>query len=491
MRTFVFTDAKSNKFWNIDLQGTSFTVTFGKVGSKGQTQTKDFPDAAKARKAHDKLIAEKLGKGYVETTAATPAPPPAPLPAPAPLQRALEEALVENPDDLAAHSAYADYLMEQGDPRGEFVQVQLALEDPGRPADERKQLRKRENDLLKQHGQQWLGDLGRFLVGKWSGADKPYHYQFARGWLDLVRVLPFPDAVIASLARSPEARLLRRLEVVYDMRYHPFDFDEFTEGPNKALTGGEQQQDWGSGAAILPPLLGSPYLTNLRVFKLGFSDTGDRIGHSTMVVPFENCDAQQVIALLQKCPRLEELYLNTDLPGIDRLFALPTLGNVRVLQYYYGSSYLRNDPGNAYPLTALANNPSLKRLTTLRLHAGRDATIALEELDAVLRSRHLPSLTHLQVRLTTFGDEVCRSLIQSGALRRLKVLDIGYGALTDQGARTLAACPDLKRLEVLDVTRNALTDDGIAALQATGIHVVADMQHAPDEDDYLFEVDFE
>ena len=45
--TFVYSDGKSNKFWNIDLRGTSFTVTFGKAGAKGQTQTKDFPDEAK------------------------------------------------------------------------------------------------------------------------------------------------------------------------------------------------------------------------------------------------------------------------------------------------------------------------------------------------------------------------------------------------------------------------------------------------------------
>src|SRR5262249_45332445 len=336
MRTFVFTDARSNKFWNIELQGSGFTVTFGKVGSKGQTQTKDFADVPSARKAHDKLVAEKLAKGYVETT-------PRAAPTSSPLQQSLEAALVEDPDDLAAHSAYADYLQEQGDPRGEFIQVQLALEDPNRPARERTQLRKREGELLRQHARQWLGDAGRFLVGDWSGEDKPYHYQFARGWLDFVRVLPFPDAVIAALARSPEARLLRRLEVVYDMRYHPFRFDQFVEGLNEALAE-EERLDPGDfymseAARILPPLLGSPHLTNLRAFKLGFSDSADRLGYSTMVNPFGDCDAQQVIQLLEKCPRLEELYLNTTLPGIDRLFALPALGNIRVLQYYYGSDY--------------------------------------------------------------------------------------------------------------------------------------------------------
>ncbi len=485
MRTFVFTDAKSNKFWNVELAGAGFTVTFGKVGTKGQTQTKDFPDEDKARKAHDKLVAEKLGKGYVETTAT-----PAPLPA-SPLQRSLEEALVEPPDDLAAHSAYADYLMEQGDPRGELIQAQLAQEDRRRPAKERAQLRERENELLKQHGREWLGDLGRFLVGEWSGEDKPYHYQFARGWLDMVRVLPSPDAVLVALARSPQARLLRRLEVVYDMRYHPFDFDQFTAGPSEALTDDERGGAIYEGAAIMPPLLESPYLTNLRGFKLGFSDEGERIGHSTMVAPFEECDAQQVIELLRKCPRLEELYLNTSLPGIDRLFAGPALGNLRVLQYYYGMDYANHTPGGAYPLTALANNPSLQRLTTLRLHPGRGAMVGLAEMEAVLRSPHLPSLTHLQVHGTTFGDEGCRSIVESGALRRLEALDVGYGNMTDEGARLLATCADLKHLALLDVSRNALTAQGIAALQEASVRVVADDQHAPDVEDYLYEVDFE
>jgi uncharacterized protein (TIGR02996 family) len=487
MRTFVFSEGKSNKFWNIDLQGARFTVTFGKVGARGQAQTKDFPDEIKAREAHDKLIAEKLAKGYVETAAGRPS-------SPTPLQRSLEEALVEAPDDLAAHSAYADLLTEQGDPRGELIQVQLALEDAGRLAAERTRLREREHDLLKRYARQWLGDLGRFLVGKWSGPDKPYHYQFARGWLDLVRVLPFPDAVLAALARSPEARLLRRLEVVYDMRYHPFDFDQFVEGPNAAL-GDEEAVDTDSfytteEAVLLPPLLASPYLTNLRVFKLGFSDTGDRVGHSTMIDTFNDCNAQQVIELLQKCPRLEELYLNTDLPGIERLFALPALGNLRVLQYYYGCEDARRR-ACAYPLTALADNASLHRLTTLRLHAGRDATIGLEDLGAVFRSPHLPSLTHLQARMTNFGDEGCRHIIQSGAMRRLKVLDVAYGNMTDEGARLLAASPDVKNLDVLDVSRNALTSQGIAALRAAGARVVADDQHGPDDRDYLYEVDFE
>src|SRR5262245_10649300 len=88
MRTFTYSDVKSHKFWNIELKGKSFTVTYGRIGSAGQTQTKEFATEEKAKAEHDKLVKEKTAKGYVETTsgsAAAPAPTPAPA-APAPVK---------------------------------------------------------------------------------------------------------------------------------------------------------------------------------------------------------------------------------------------------------------------------------------------------------------------------------------------------------------------------------------------------------------------
>src|SRR5205085_732909 len=133
---------------------------------------------------HDKLVREKLAKGYVEKTAA-----PAPA-APSGTQKAREGALVEDPDDLSAHSAYADYLMEQGDPRGEFIQVQLALEDRARSPKERRKLREREKALLDQHARGWLGELAPFLLDQkevheyWVKNHKGYDFRFARGWVE-------------------------------------------------------------------------------------------------------------------------------------------------------------------------------------------------------------------------------------------------------------------------------------------------------------------
>jgi predicted DNA-binding WGR domain protein len=64
MPRYEFSDGSSNKFWQIDLSGTSFTTTYGKIGTSGQKTVKTFGSNAEAKKEHDKLVAEKVKKGY-------------------------------------------------------------------------------------------------------------------------------------------------------------------------------------------------------------------------------------------------------------------------------------------------------------------------------------------------------------------------------------------------------------------------------------------
>jgi len=68
-RELVYMDAKSSKFWNIELAGPTYTVKYGRIGTDGQLVTKSFPDEATALKEMEKLIKEKLGKGYVDAAA--------------------------------------------------------------------------------------------------------------------------------------------------------------------------------------------------------------------------------------------------------------------------------------------------------------------------------------------------------------------------------------------------------------------------------------
>lgn len=60
----IFKDDKSDKFWQIEASGKSFTVTYGKMGSTGTSQTKTFANEQACLKEAEKLLAEKKKKGY-------------------------------------------------------------------------------------------------------------------------------------------------------------------------------------------------------------------------------------------------------------------------------------------------------------------------------------------------------------------------------------------------------------------------------------------
>ena len=68
-RYFDSTEDGSSKFWEVWMEADTVTTRWGKIGTNGQTKTKEFADGAKAKKEYDKLLAEKTGKGYVEGTA--------------------------------------------------------------------------------------------------------------------------------------------------------------------------------------------------------------------------------------------------------------------------------------------------------------------------------------------------------------------------------------------------------------------------------------
>lgn len=64
-RKFIFTDEKSNKFWNISWDDTSFTVTYGRIGASGTAKT---TEASNVENEVNKLISSKTKKGYVESS---------------------------------------------------------------------------------------------------------------------------------------------------------------------------------------------------------------------------------------------------------------------------------------------------------------------------------------------------------------------------------------------------------------------------------------
>jgi predicted DNA-binding WGR domain protein len=65
-RRFELVEDGSSKFWEVTSEGRTFQVSWGKIGTAGQSQIKSFDDEAKAAIALAKLVKEKVGKGYVE-----------------------------------------------------------------------------------------------------------------------------------------------------------------------------------------------------------------------------------------------------------------------------------------------------------------------------------------------------------------------------------------------------------------------------------------
>lgn len=492
MRTFQFSDAKSHKFWAVDVQGKSFTVTYGKVGTAGQTQTKTFATPAAAQAEADKLVKGKLKKGYAETTPK----------ATTSEAEAFEKALRANPDDLTGWGAFADYLAEQDDPRDEFMQVQLALEDESRPKKERDALKKREAALLKAHEREWLGPLTAVTldaepVTYWNARGKegtraPVSHTFRRGWLARLEFHNITVNQARALVASPGARLLRELVVEGVEMESPVGKKEdyidsyYTPGPDVP-----KGTDTDEGPA-LHALCRFPHLASVRVFQLG-EGTVFLDGRKDDI---DNCHTPGEPAhhLVKQMPHLEELYLMARRVDVNKLFALP-LPNLRILQVYHLIKY---------PLEKLAANTSLTNLTALLCHPhamevdDNAAYIRLPQLRAICRAPHLKALTNLRLRLTDFGDKGADEIVASGVLKRLKVLDLFGGCITDAGAKALADSPDLKNLEFLNLGTNSLTKDGIKLLKATGVKADTTEQHDDlndSEDDefpeYLFYGDME
>jgi predicted DNA-binding WGR domain protein len=66
LRRFECTEGGARKFWQIGHHGSDVTVVFGRIGTQGQTQLKQFASEPRAQREVEKLVAEKLRKGYVE-----------------------------------------------------------------------------------------------------------------------------------------------------------------------------------------------------------------------------------------------------------------------------------------------------------------------------------------------------------------------------------------------------------------------------------------
>ncbi|MDP1921756.1 MAG: TIGR02996 domain-containing protein [Myxococcales bacterium] len=308
----------------------------------------------------------------------------------APSATSLLDAIRKAPDDDRPRQVYADWLMEQGDPRGEFIAVQCELTRPDLDDGRRLELEARQVSLLSSHGATWLGPLAADAVTA----------SFARGFLDAVTVLDVDslDAAQATLANEPVRALVfasrRRVDVARVLSW-----------PWLATV---RSLDFRSTRGALVPL-GREGLTSLAstrklrgLTSLGF--TGQVLGD----------DGAAQLAGSDAFPALTEFSLTSDTLTSTGVEALTKA------RWFAGLARLSLSDNELGPDGAeLLARVRFKRLTRLSLSSnriGNDGAILLA------RTSHLATLESLWLASNRINQTGAEALLSAKTLKRARLV---------------------------------------------------------------------
>jgi uncharacterized protein (TIGR02996 family) len=298
------------------------------------------------------------------------------------LRQRLLAAVLASPDDPQPLLVYADALQEAGDPRGEFISLQVKADALPEDDPARVKLERAAAKIEKANRRTWLDGLPMVRQGT-----------FRRGMLHAIVATadPFFEGVAQLLAREPvrgikltkfkpRSHLKRLAELLRDRAFESLD------------------------------------LSQCRL------------------------DAAQVEALFERADtsRLRHLRLVDDPIGAQgaRAIASRPLGQLEVLELGGSDSGRPGDDA----LRAFLESSSLRRLRVLELSYFGITAAGARELAA---SPVMESVEVLNLQSNGFGDEGVAALAASPVLRRLRQLELGHSLMTDVGARALLGSPVL------------------------------------------------
>jgi uncharacterized protein (TIGR02996 family) len=275
--------------------------------------------------------------------------------------------ILADPDADGPRLVYADLLEEQGDPRAEFIRVQmeLARSPLGPEAPRRRELEAREAELLAEHRTAWLAPFR-----PWAK-----HCVFSRGFVGKMTI-PGP-AFLAHAAAIFQSTPLRHLQLL-------------------------------DAKPVLRPIAALPQLG--RLATLNFWNNN-----------LEPADAQ-VLARSPHLARLEHLNLYENRLGTEGVQALTRTWDLRGLRTLnLGGNWLDNAAARV-----LAGAATLTHLADLRLFRNRIDSAGVQ---ALAESPLLAWLKVLDLGCNLVGDSGARALAESRTLRNLESLDLTFNAL--------------------------------------------------------------
>jgi uncharacterized protein (TIGR02996 family) len=395
---------------------------------------------------------------------------------------ALLRAILDKPDDDTPRLVYADWLEEQGDPRGDFIRVQVALSRLDEDAPEREQLQQRERALLEAHRDEWLGGV----------ADLVTEPHFARGFVERASL-----GTRQFLTHAPKLFALTPLREVKLLRLSQTrdGAAELADCPYLGRLRGLDFANSAVGDDRLATVLRSPHVAGLTTLRLAGTGAGDAVmaalrGEARRNVRVldlaSNYLGARLAALLAPGPlaALESLGVSDNgltAADVRRMARWPALATLRDLS-------LANNVIRVGGAERLAISPHLRRLTRLDLRncaigvrgtralAGTAALAGLRALDmsgnacrvsglrALIDSPHFPALTRLNLGGNGLGDEGVGALAEWERLSRLRALALWNNGIGDAGVTALAGSRHATNLRELDLTFNDVGDEAVRLL---------------------------
>jgi len=448
MPRYEYSEGTSNKFWEIKLDGASFTATWGRIGTTGQTQLKTFKSDAEAKRAYDKLIEEKLKKGYElagggededgdEDGESFPSEASESNPE-------LEKVILENPEKIEARLVYADWLQSHGDPRGEWIMLEHELAK--NPKD--KKLISARDTLFKNNRPRFLGPLARWEKTL-DGTDQEA-FKWKLGFIQSVRLgfdsyanddqeLDLGDALGEILAHV-SGRFL----------------EEVIIGVNSADGEAEYQS--------LVTALGNAARPSLRKLHIADFEYPDQIEMSWTHLG-------NLSKVWKAVPRLETLIVQG---------GTFTLGDIALPELKHAEFRTGGLAQSSAASIAKANWPKLEYLDIWfgDDNYGGDATI--DDILPILEGTALPKLKHLGLMNSQFANDIVQALPGAKILKQLETLDLSMGVLGDDSLEPMLEQKDrFKHLRKLNLNQNLIGDAGIERAKALGPNVLVDDQREP------------
>ncbi len=425
-RRFEFVEDGSSKFWEIELEGETFTARWGKIGTSGQSKTQEFDSPKEARAAAEKLINEKLKKGYEEVGGGDDAEGDGDGGGDFQWNADCEAAILKNPEDPKAYLVYADWLQSHDNPVGELIALQHAKKENSDQA----------KAIIEENFEAWFGEAAA-EAHEAEDLDLTWRWGFIDSvWCGHQGYDSSSDApeVLNRVLSSPLARFVRSVTL--------------------GLTDYEDGEPQAQNLVDVLVKRAPQALQRLEVADFEYPDDTE----------MSWAHPGDMKSVWKAMPGLREVVFRGGNLEVGKIDA-PELKSFTIETGGLSKENVENILGAKWP-----------KLETLKIWLGQENygfESSLDDFKPLFDAKGLGSVKHLGIMNSEFADELIPALAKSKILKQLETLDLSLGTLTTDGAKALKEhLGAFKHLQSLNLKENLLDEEGIALVKTLGLNII-------------------